>query len=625
MQRRLNGRDILYFGGIGLILVTLILAMYMIDRQWQKMARMEQVMREQAEDLREIGVQVRNLDARIDRGVKMSVADSAQGAASSGVPAAFQRAFDVTQRADYAPGDWLVQSFGVNLKSLTPFISEDAYSSEVQGFIQESLLIRNPETLEWEGLLARDWSVSEDGLTFVFKLRDGVTFSDGTPLTAEDVAFTFSFIMTEAIQAPRERAYYSKIESVQALDPLTVKFQFAEPYFNALSLAGGMAVMPKHFYAPYLEKPNAFNQSKGLLLGSGPFRLEDPRNWSPDKGMVELQRNPRYWGPVQPSFDRLIWRVIENDSARLTTFRNGEIDAYGSRPREYKELVADPKMEQKAEHWEYMSPVAGYSYIGWNQQRNGKPSRFADRRVRQAMTYLIDRERIIDEIYLGYGEVAVSPFNLNSKQHAPGLAARAYDEAKGVGLLEAAGFADRNGDGVLEDAAGQPFEFELVYFQGNEDTGRMVLFLKDMLARAGILLQPKPTEWSVMIDLLKKRDFEAITLGWTSGLETDLYQMFHSSQIEGGGNNFIHYRNPELDRLIVEARATVDEAKRMPLWQAAETELYQDQPYTFLMRRKSLVFIDRRIRNIVNTKVGLNLGAVPIENYVPAAEQRYRQ
>jgi peptide/nickel transport system substrate-binding protein len=205
------------------------------------------------------------------------------------------------------------------------------------------------------------------------------------------------------------------------------------------------------------------------------------------------------------------------------------------------------------------------------------------------------------------------------------LAARAYDEAKGVGLLEAAGFADRNGDGVLEDAAGQPFEFELVYFQGNEDTGRMVLFLKDMLARAGILLQPKPTEWSVMIDLLKKRDFEAITLGWTSGLETDLYQMFHSSQIEGGGNNFIHYRNPELDRLIVEARATVDEAKRMPLWQAAETELYQDQPYTFLMRRKSLVFIDRRIRNIVNTKVGLNLGAVPIENYVPAAEQRYRQ
>ena len=169
------------------------------------------------------------------------------------------------------------------------------------------------------------------------------------------------------------------------------------------------------------------------------------------------------------------------------------------------------------------------------------------------------------------------------------------------------------------------FEFELVYFQGNEDTSRMVLFLKDMLARAGILLKPKPTEWSVMIDLMKKRDFDAITLGWTSGLETDLYQMFHSSQIAGGGNNFIGYNNPDLDHLVEQARATVDEEERMPLWQAAEAELFNDQPYTFLMRRKSLVFIDRRIRNVVNTKVGLNLGNVPLENYVPANEQRYRQ
>ena len=623
MQRRLNGRDILYFGGLGAILLTLILAMYMIDRQWEKMARMEQLMREQANDLREIGMQVRNLDARIEQGVSLST--QADQASDNGIPPAFERAYQASRQADYAAGDWLVQAFGVNLKSLTPFISEDAYASEVQGFILESLLIRNPETLAWEGLLAKSWQVSEDGLTFVFKLRDGLNFSDGVPLTAEDVAFSFRFIMTESIQAPRERAYYSKIKSVEALDPQTVRFQFAEPYFNALSLAGGMSVMPKHFYEPYLEKPNEFNQSKGLLLGSGPYRLEDPKNWSPDKGMVELRRNPRYWGPVQPSFNRLIWRVIENDSARLTTFRNGEIDSYGSRPIEYKKLVADKGLARKAAHWEYMSPVAGYTYIGWNQQRDGKPTKFSDRRVRQAMTYLIDRKRIIDEIFLGFGEVALSPFNANSKQHDPALSPRNYDQEKAVTLLREAGYEDRNGDGVLEDAAGNPFEFELVYFQGNEDTGRMVLFLKDMLARAGILLKPKPTEWSVMIDLLNKRNFEAITLGWTSGLETDLYQMFHSSQIEGGGNNFISYRNPELDRLIDEARATVDEEKRMPLWQAAEDQLYQDQAYTFLMRRKSLIFIDRRIKNVVNTKVGLNLGNVPLENYVPAGEQRYQQ
>ncbi|WP_369160161.1 peptide-binding protein [Candidatus Thiodiazotropha sp. LNASS1] len=623
MQRRLNGRDVLYFGGLALVLITIVLVMYMIDRQWQKMSRMEQLMREQAGDIREITGQVRSLDQRIQQGVNLA---QQSGSSQQGQMAtAFERAYAVTQQPDYSQGDWLVQAFGVNLKSLTPFISQDVYSSQVQGYILETLLIRNPDTLEWQGLLAHDWSVSEDGLTFIFKLREGLQFSDGLPLTAEDVVFTFEFIMTEAIQAPRERAYYAKIESVEALDPLTVKFQFAEPYFNALSLAGGMEIMPKHFYQPYLGDPNSFNQSKGVLLGSGPYRLEDPKGWAPDKGGVELRRNPRYWGPVEPAFDRLIWRVIENDSARLTTFRNGEIDTYGSRPREYQQLIDDEQIGDKAQHWEYMSPVAGYSYIGWNQLRNEKPTRFAKTEVRQAMTYLIDRQRIVDEIYLGYAEVAVSPFSASSKQHDPATTARNYDQAKGIELLSKAGYADRDGDGILEDSDGRPFEFELVYFQGNEDTGRMVLFLKDMLARAGILLQPKPTEWSVMLDLMKKRDFDAITLGWSSGLETDLYQMFHSSQIAGGGNNFINYSNPELDRLIEEARATVDEKKRMPLWRQAEAHLFNDQPYTFLRRSKSLVFIDRRLRNVVNTKVGLNLGQVPLENYVPIVEQRYTQ
>ncbi|MET0089222.1 MAG: peptide-binding protein [Candidatus Thiodiazotropha sp.] len=623
MQRRLNGRDILYFGGLILILVTIVLAMYMVDRQWQKMAQLEQLMREQSQDIREIRGQLREMNARIDQGVRLS--DTPGSAVDTGIPEAFQRAFAVSQRDDYASGDWLVQAFGNNLKSLTPFISEDAYASSVQEYVLESLLIRNPDSLEWEGLLARDWEVSEDGLTFIFKLRDGLQFSDGQPLTADDVAFTFQFIMAPEIQAPRERAYYSKIESVEALDPLTVRFQFAEPYFNALSLAGGMAVMPRHFYEPYLKEPNAYNQSKGLLLGSGPYRLEDPKNWSPDQGGVELHRNPRYWGPIQPAYERLIWRIIENDSARLTTFRNGDIDTYSSRPREYQQLAEDPDLGKKAQHWEYMSPVAGYNYIGWNQRKVDAPTRFADVRVRQAMTLLIDRARIVDEIFLGYAQVAVSPFNYTSKQHNAGLEPRPYEPDRAMALLEEAGYADRNGDGILEDQEGRSFEFELVYFQGNEDTSRMVLFIKDLLARAGILLQPKPTEWSVMLDLIKKRDFDAMTLGWTSGLETDLYQMFHSSQIEDGGNNFTDYRNPELDRLIDEARATVDEDKRMPLWQAAEWLLYEDQPYTFLMRRKSLVFIDRRIRNLVSTKVGLNLGTLPIETYVPKAEQRYDQ
>lgn len=619
MEKRFTFKDFFLFAFLSLLFITLLLAMYMVDRQWREMAAMQSVMKEQAEDIRSLRGLVNGLDQRLRSGQVISKAAGAQG---DEVLPAFQRAFAATRMPGFARGDWLVNSFGTGLKTITPLISSDAYAAEVQSYVQESLLTRDPESLEWLGMVARDWQVSEDGLTFTFQLRDDVKFSDGEPLTADDVVFTFEFIQNPAIAAPRERAIYDKIDSVTATGPYKVVFKFKEPYFNSLALAGGMAIMPRHFYEPYLKDPETFNQSKGLLLGSGPYRLLDPKGWTPDQGLVELQRNPRYWG-LQPSFDRLLWKVIQNDAARLTTFRNGEIDAYGARPREYQTLLDDDTLMERTQRFEYMSPTAGYSYIGWNQGRNGKPTRFADKRVRQAMTYLTDRQRVIDEIMLGYAEVAVSPFNPRSKQHDPDLDARQFNLDKAKQLLKEAGFADRDDDGVLEGPDGKPFEFELVFFQDNEDTRRMVLFIKDLYARAGISLIPKPTEWSVMLDLINKRDFDAITLGWTSGVETDIYQIFHSKQIEAGGDNFVGYQNERLDQLIEQARGTVNEEKRMPLWREAEQILYEDQPYTFLMRRESLVFIDDRIRNLEITKLGLNMGMVPVEIFVPGELQKY--
>ncbi len=624
MERRFTVKDFSNFIFLSLLAVMILLTMYMVDRQWNKMAQMERVMQEQADSMRELRILVRSVDKRIQSGsVNSGSSTSHQATLGDDIPGAFRRAKIAADQPDFQEGDWHVQAFGLNLKTITPLVSSDVYASNVQRYVLESLLMRDPDTLEWAGLIARSWEVSDDGLTLTFKLRKDVVFSDGQPLTSDDVVFTFDFIMNETIAAPRARAYFEKMKSVTASDEHTVSFEFKEPYFNALSLAGSMSIMARHFYDPYLEEPETFNQSKGLLLGSGPYRLQDPKGWTPDLGMVELERNPRYWGPILPAFDRLLWKVIENDSARLTTFRNGEIDIYGARPREYKTLLDDPELSARTQNFEYMSPTAGYSYIGWNQGSVDKPSRFADKRVRQAMTYLTDRERIIDEIMLGYGEVAISPFNPRSHQHNKALSARDYNPEKAKALLKEVGYEDRNGDGVLEDANGEPFEFGLVYFQGNEDTKRIVLFLKDLYAGAGILLHPKPTEWSVMLDLLGKRNFDAITLGWSSGVETDIFQMFHGSQTDNGGDNFVGNKNPELDKLIDAARATVDEAERMPLWQQSEAIMHDDQPYTFLMRRKTMAFIDKRIHNIEQTQLGLNSGFVPVEWYVPLEMQKY--
>ncbi len=620
MENRFTFKDFFLIAFLFVIFITLLMTMYMVDRQWDKLAQIQRTVAEQADDLRLLRGSVQSLDQRV-RTTNITMDDESQ--LNQDMPGAFKRAYAMTQKSDYQSGDWLVRALGLNLETLTPLVSSDAYSAEIQSYVFESLLARDPDSLEWVGLIANDWQVSEDGLTFKFQMRNDVSFSDGEPMDADDVVFTFDFIMNDAIAAPRQRAYYQKIESVTANSQYEVVFKFKEPYFNSLSLAGGMSIMPRHFYEPYLEAPETFNQSKGLLLGSGPYRLKDPVGWTPDQGLIELGRNPRYWAPVEPVFDRLVWNVIANEAARLTTFRNGEIDAYSARPREYQTLLDDQDFMDKIQHYEYMSPGAGYRYVGWNQLKEGEATFFADKRVRQAMTYLTDKQRIIDEIYLGYGEAAVSPFNPRSKQHAPHLNARKFNVKKAKQLLLDAGFQDRDGNGILEDEAGNSFEFELAFPQERDDYRRQILFMKDLYARAGVLLIPKPTEWSVLLDMIKKRSFDAIAIGWSSGLETDIYQIFHSDQLAEGGDNFIGYKNEKLDDLIEKARSTVDEDERMKYWQAAEEILYEDQPYTFLMRSKSLVFIDKRFKNIENTKVGLNFGFTPVENYVPAAMQKY--
>ncbi|OAH95985.1 peptide-binding protein [Methylomonas methanica] len=618
MQTQSTTRDWILYALLSLTIVLIVLAMYQIDRQWLKLSEMQAALSEQAKDMRE-------LRGAIASGAITAANSPANATASGEISQAFQRAHTASRMPDYAQGDWSVEAFGTNLKTITPLVSSDAYASNVQSYVLESLITRNPDTLEWEGLVAKDWTISEDGLVISFRMREDVSFSDGQPLTAADVVFSFDFIMTDAIQAPRERAYLEKVKSVKANGKYEVVFTFKEPYFEALSLAGGIGILPKHFYEPYLTEPQKFNESKGLLLGSGPYRLNDPKNWTPDKGNIELVRNERYWGDVQPSYHRILWKIIQNDSARLTTFRNGDIDSYSARPVEYQELKKDPQIQAKSQNFEYMPPVVGYSYIGWNQERGGKPTRFADKRVRQAMTYLTDVSRVIKDVMMDYAEQAVSPFSKASKQHDAAIQPYQADLEKAKALLKEAGYQDKNGDGVLEDKAGAPFEFKLTYFQANEDTKRMVLLLKDLYARAGVKLIPTPQEWPVMLENLDKKDFDAITLGWTSGIETDLYQIFHSSQAVSKGDNYVNYKNPALDKLIDDARRTVDESKRMPLWQQAERILYEDQPYTFLMRRKSLLFVDKRVHNLQMTKLGLNFGALPLENYVPLAQQKYTQ
>ena len=625
MEKRFGFRDLVITLLLLVLIVLVILAMKQYDRQWQRLGQIDRQIAQQTEDTARVRRELAELHELIEQGVKVesssSAAEGSAGASEDGWQTGgdpFTHIVAARQADGFARGDWLIDAFAANVAKITPLVFHDVYGRAIERKVFESLAIQDDDTLEWQGLLARSWHISDDGLTVTFKMRRSATFSDGQPVTAHDVAFTFQMISDPKVDAPATRQYYSNIKSVEAISDYEVVFTFHEPYYESFGVAAGIAIIPKHFYSQFSIEQ--FNREPGLMLGSGPYRMVDPTGWTPGQ-LLELVRNERYWGQP-PAFEKLIYREVSNDVARLTMFRNGDIDRFGALPEQYRDLLADEQLVARTQHQEYHALPSGYRYIAWNQQRAGKPTAFADRRVRLAMTHLVDRQAICDEVLLGYATVATGPYHHLSPQADPSVEPWPYDVDRAKALLNEAGFADRDGDSVLESVDGTPLRLKLTYPSGSTTYDRIVLYVKDSFARAGVILELDPLEWSVFGERIKSRDFDAILLGWGGGsIESDIRQMFHSSQIADGADNFMSYSNPELDKLIDQARRTIDEGKRMPLWQACHRILHEDQPYTFLFTSKSLVFLDGRIQNVRRVTTGLNDQG---EWYVPAPQQRWK-
>ncbi|MEM1208655.1 MAG: ABC transporter substrate-binding protein [Planctomycetota bacterium] len=456
--------------------------------------------------------------------------------------------------------------------------------------------------------------------TYTFRMRPDAVFSDGRPVTSADVVFSWDLLNNPGVDAHDERAFYDNIRSWEAVGDRTVRFESREPHYLAFGFSGGRTILPKHFYERFT--PEELNTSSALLLGSGPYRMAEPEEgWKPGTP-IELVRNDRFWGP-KPGLDRLVWKVINEPVARLTEYRNGSIDYLAAQPNQYQEMLEEPDLVERSHHSAVDTVPSGYAFVAWNQRREGEPTRFADKRVRQAMTYLIDRDRISEEIMKGYARPANGPFEPGNPQRNPDLQTRQYDLAKARELLAEAGFEDRDGDGVIEAPDGTPFEFTFTYPSGATYYDDIALFIKDTMAKAGILVKLEKLEWAVFVQRLDNRNFDAVILRWGGGaIESDIRQMFHTSQIANRGNNFNAYSNPELDAVIDQARKTLDRDERMALWHRAHAILWEDQPYTFMFTQKALRFLDKRIANLQEISAGLN---DRVEWYVPAGEQRWTQ
>lgn len=541
-----------------------------------------------------------------------------------------------------AAGDWLINHNLSDPEQLNPLTSNDAASSEILQYIFQSLLIRDPRTLELKPLIAASRpAVSNDKLSYTFKLRRDVRFQDGQPLTGEDVLFTIKAIKCPLVNAPFLRVYYDSVIDARLLDAYTIQFMIKEAYFLNESVLGGIDVLPRHYYDPMsllrdvnlsdLRKdpvrlaPNvrqfadSFNKSFSRNpMGSGPYKFQ---SWKTGQG-IELVRDPGYWGNGkagvdQPYLDRYRFRIINNLDAALVTLKSGGLDTMDLSPIQHVRGTSSERFKRQFEKFEYFSPT--YSYLGWN---NAHPI-FGDKRVRRALSYFTNRRQMVKTLLFGLGEVVDGPIYFFRPEYDKALPSYPYDPQKALGLLREAGWSDTDGDGVLDkviDGRKVPLRFEIKFNSGNTTRKSVALTLQDELKKHGVAATVRELDWTIFLDDVKNHKFDAVILGWSMGVgEPDAYQVWHSSQAANKGSNHISYKNPRVDKILEDYRREFDPKKRIELYREFQRILNDEQPYTFLFIGKSVSAVHRRFRGVEVLAGGLR----PIEWWVPPSGQRY--
>lgn len=509
-------------------------------------------------------------------------------------------------------GDWLVFHIRGEPRTLNPISVEGSLEGQTVYLrnIFETLFYYDLDVdrVKLEPVLAESLEISEDGLEFTVRLRDDICFSDGVPITSDDVIFTYETIMNPGVDAANLRNYYANFKEVVKIDDRTLKFVCNELYWKTLECVGVFEVLPKHIYE--FDDPQQFNAKRSNPVGSGPYIFE---KWDVGQEIV-LRRNENYWGR-KPRIKKLVFKIITNSTAALQALRSHDIDYMEPTPEQFAEIAADEEFKKEFNILSYWEPAGGYSFIGWNY---ATPF-FNDRRVRLAMTLITNKEAIVEHLLKGQGKIVTGPFYIYGRQSNPDIKPWPYDPERAKELLDEAGWIDRDGDG-LRDKNGIPFRFKYSYPSGNTTAERIAKLLKDDGEKIGIDVIADPLEWSIFIERLNERKFEAATLSWGGTVESDPYQIWHSSQIEGRGSNFIGFRNAEADAIIEQARRTLDEEKRYALYHRFHQFLHDEQPYTFLVTRPTYGFLDKRFENVKIHKLGVDY----FEWYVPKQKQRYK-
>jgi len=433
--------------------------------------------------------------------------------------------------------------------------------------------------------------VFEHNPIILFNLRKGVRFHDGHELDAGDVKFTYEAIMDPKNLSPRT-SDFEPIKTVEIVDPYTVRVTYKRLFSPAIN-AWTMGILPEHL----LNETALQREIRGLSetarksfgmrdsqfnrhpIGVGPFRFVQ---WQSDE-LIHLTRNDDYWEGA-PQYKEYYYRIIPDAITQEIEFRTGAIDIYNPQPHQATRYKKDDTYQ-----W-FSSLSFGYTYIGYNNRK--KP--FSDKRVRRALGMAINVDEINEYILYGEAERITGPYPKNTLWYDHTIKPIPYDPKGALRILEALGW-QKNADGWLEKE-GKIFEFNLITNNGNLQRKAIMTIAQNSWRKIGIKCNTQLFEWAVFLeDFVNPAKFDALILGWSMGVDPDLYQLWHSSQSGYAQLNFVGYNNPEADQLIVQIRREYDIATQQKMTHKLHRLIADEQPYTFLYAPLSHSVLDKKI------------------------------
>ncbi len=502
-------------------------------------------------------------------------------------------------------GAFVTASIG-DARTLVPVLASDSASASIVGHVFNGL-VKYDRDIKLTGDLAGSWEVSDGGLTIIFHLRDDVRWHDGVKFTASDVLFTYQKLIDPRVPTPYS-GDFRKVEKVEIVDDYTVRVKYKEIFSPGLA-SWGMSIMPEHLLRGEDLLTTEFARSP---VGTGPYKF---KRWRSGE-RIDLESNHDYF-EHRPYITRYIYRIIPDPTTMFLELQTEGVDSMGLTPLQYSRQTDAGFFKERFKKFRY--PSFGYTYLGYNL----KDKRFSDKRVRQAINYAVNKNEIIDGVLFGLGRTCTGPFVPESWAYNNDVRPVPYDPGKAKELLGLAGWRDTDGDGWL-DKGGEPFEFTILTNQGNQLRKQAAQIIQRRLKDVGIKVRIRVLEWAVFLnEFIDKRRFEAVLLAWSLSRDPDCYDIWHSSKTAEGEFNFVGYSNPEVDRLMEEARSTFDREQRKKAYHRIHEILYEQQPYLFLYVADALPAVHRRFRGVEAAPIGIGYNF--IDWWVPETEQRYRQ